>query len=94
MSRKIQETVEIIDVERDVSMRPEWTSPMQEIKIKRTDGTVEVRVDNEVGLGPFGFFKKCGDKGRDWEKDKGNKVKVTLRDNIWGKRIEKWINTN
>jgi hypothetical protein len=94
-ANNIKEYVEIIDVERYVPMLP-WESPMQKIKIKRKNGEIETRVDNEVGLGPFGGAG-CPDEGRDWQKDKdkGEKLLVTLRNKVKGiKRTEDWININ
>jgi len=93
MVKSCLEEVEILDVERDVKMPP-WSSPMQKITIKRQNGQTETRMDNEVGLGPFGGAG-CLDAGRDWQKDKGKTLKVTLRDKVKGcKRTEDWININ
>jgi hypothetical protein len=67
---------------------------MQKITIKRKNGETEERVDNEVGLGPFGGAG-CPDEGRDWQKDKGKTLLVTLRNKVKGfKRTEDWININ
>jgi hypothetical protein len=89
----IKEEVKIIDVERYVHMSP-WDSPVQKIKIKRKNGEIETRVDNEVGLGPFGGAG-CPDEGRDWQKDKGKILLVTLRNKVKGiKRTEDWTNIN
>ncbi|GHT80332.1 hypothetical protein FACS1894130_11400 [Spirochaetia bacterium] len=93
MPGQTKEIVEIIAVERNVSMPP-WKLPMQQITIKRANGAIETRVDNEVGLGPVGGGAGCRDPGRDWEKEIGTKEYVTLRDNVLGKRIENWININ
>jgi len=91
--KRIHEEVEIIKVERYVHMTG-WDSPMQIISIKRKNGNIETRVDNEVGLGPYGGAG-CPDEGRDWEQDKGKKLLVTLRDKVKGlKRTEDWININ
>jgi hypothetical protein len=87
------EHVKIIGVERGVTMPP-WHSPMQKITLKRVDGTVETRVDNEVGQGPF-RGAGCPDPGRDWQKDIGKTIEVTLRDKVKGRgRTEDWVNIN